>query len=287
MAARTKATRGTATSTSAGVLRPEDLARLTRLARHPVSDVLANHVENLWSLRWDLPPGFEHRSSTLPHPACTLSVERGETRPGVGEDPVLVTGVVTRRFDVDVRGSGWVFAAKFRPGGLAALAGGSAREWRDRTIPAQDVLPAAVVEPLRALGPDVPDEECGRVLESALSGLVPAEPDPAYLQLLDVVADMLADRSLLTVAELEDRHGTGTRQLQRLFARYVGATPKWVLARYRMHDAVTRLDEGFDGSLADLAAEHGWYDQAHFTRDFRRLVGQSPGSYARRPRSGM
>jgi AraC-like DNA-binding protein len=60
-----------------------------------------------------------------------------------------------------------------------------------------------------------------------------------------------------------------------------------VLARYRMHDAVSRLDEGYDGSLADLAAEHGWYDQAHFTRDFRRLVGQSPGSYAARSRSGM
>ena len=81
MAARTNPTRATATSTSAGVLRPEDLARLTRLARHPVSDPLARYVENFWSLRWDLPPGFEHRSSTLPHPACNLSVERGETRP--------------------------------------------------------------------------------------------------------------------------------------------------------------------------------------------------------------
>ncbi len=60
-----------------------------------------------------------------------------------------------------------------------------------------------------------------------------------------------------------------------------------MLARYRMHDAVTRLDEGYVGSLVDLAAEHGWYDQAHFTRDFRRLVGQSPAAYAVRPRSGM
>ncbi len=282
MAARTNPT-----STSAGVLRPEDLARLTRLARLPVSEGLAGHVENLWSLTWDLPAGVQHRSSTLPHPACTLSVERGETRPGVGDDPVVVTGVVTRRFDVDLRSTGWAFAAKFRPGGLAALAGGSAREWRDRTIAARDLLPAAVVDPLRELGPDVPDDECRVVLESALSGLVPAEPDPAYLQVLDVVADMLGDRSMLTVTEVEERHGIGTRQLQRLFARYVGATPKWVLARYRMHDAVTRLDEGYVGSLADLAAEHGWYDQAHFTRDFRRLVGQSPAAYAARPRSGM
>ena len=89
------------------------------------------------------------------------------------------------------------------------------------------------------------------------------------------------------MTQVEERHALGTRQLQRLFSRYVGATPKWVLARYRMHDAVTVLDEGHDGSLADLAATHGWYDQAHFNRDFRRLVGQSPGEYVARRPTGM
>lgn len=286
MTPRTNATRPR-TSTSAGVLRPEDFARLIRLERHPCSPALTDYVENYWSLRWELPDGVTHVSSTLPHPACTLSVERGAQRSEVGDDPVVVTGVVTKRFDVDVRDSGWVFAAKFRPGGLAALTGGTARDWRDRTLPARDLLPAAVVDPLRALGPVVPDDRCRDVFDSALQPWVPDQPDPAYQQLLDVVADMLADRTLLAVAQVEERHGISARHLQRMFARYVGATPKWVLARYRMHDAVSRLDEGYDGSLADLAAEHGWYDQAHFTRDFRRLVGQSPGSYAARSRSGM
>ena len=41
---------------------------------------LAPWVENYWSLRWDLPPGTSYLSSTLPHPACNLSVERGHQR---------------------------------------------------------------------------------------------------------------------------------------------------------------------------------------------------------------
>ncbi len=56
-------------------------------------------------------------------------------------------------------------------------------------------------------------------------------------------------------------------------------SPKWVLSRYRMHDVVTALDEGYDGSLADLAAEYGWFDQAHFTREFTDLIGVPPTGY--------
>src|SRR3954467_2748447 len=102
-------------STTAGVLRPDQLAQHVHLQRAECSPALAPWVENYWSIQWDLPAGTSYLSSTLPHPACNLSVERGAQRDGVGEDPVVVTGVVTRRFDVTIRESGWVYAAKFRP----------------------------------------------------------------------------------------------------------------------------------------------------------------------------
>ena len=94
-----------------------------------------------------------------------------------------------------------------------------------------------------------------------------------------MIAAMLGDRALVRVAQVEERCGIGTRTLQRLFERYVGVSPKWVLSRYRMHDVVTALDEGYDGSLADLAAEYGWFDQAHFTREFTELIGVRRASY--------
>ena len=54
-----------------------------------------------------------------------------------------------------------------------------------------------------------------------------------------------------------------------------------MLSRYRMHDVVTDLDAGYGGSLADLATKYGWFDQAHFTREFTDLVGVPPGTYQR------
>ena len=275
----------TSTSTTAGILRPEQFERYTTLSRHPAGPAAGRWIENYWCLTWDLPPGVERENQVLPHPACTLSVERGQTRPAVGDDPVVVTGVITRRFDVTATGRAWTFAAKFRPGGLAALAGRSAQSWRDRTVPARQVLPADVVDRLRALDHDVPAPECAAVVDAVVAELAErsgADADDRYQLVLEAIAAMLEDRELVRVAQVAARCGLSVRHLQRLFDHYVGVSPKWVLARYRMHDAVSTIDAGYDGPLTDLAASLGWYDQSHFTRDFLSLVGATPGDYRAR-----
>jgi AraC-like DNA-binding protein len=267
------------TSTTAGILRPEEFAQHVDLSRWPADD-LDRWVEYFWGLRWSLPPGSSYLSAVVPHPAVNLTVERAaHPRPGLAEQDAVVTGVVTRRFDTLLQGDGAVVGAKFRPGGLAALTGRSARDWTDRDVPVDEVLPAAV-DALRAADPHEQDP-------AAISGaLVPltigAADDPTYDRVLEVVADMLADRSLVSVAQVEERHAVSGRTLQRWFAHYVGVGPKWVLARHRLHDAVTELDAGYDGPLSELAARYGWYDQSHFVRDFRSLTGVPPGEYAGR-----
>ena len=268
-----------ATASTAGILRPETFARHVDLRRLPPAPDLAPWVENHWVLRWDLPEGVAYPSQVLPHPTCNLTVERGLRRPGTPDAAVLVTGPVTRRFDVETTGRGWVWGVRFRPGGLPALAGVDAGGLAERTVAASEVLPDDVVAALDAVhDTGLPPESDRLRVESALRPLA-GEPDPDHQLVLALVAEMLADRSLLRVAQLTERHGLAPRRLQRLFRRYVGVGPKWVLARYRMHDVLAALDAGHDGSLADLAAEHGWYDQAHFTRDFTALVGVTPGRY--------
>ena len=269
------------TATNAGILRPDEFARHVELTRWPAG-TLEEWVENFWGLRWSLPAGSSYLSHVLPHPACTVSVEHATCpRPGLPPRAVVVTGVVTRRFDTVVAGEGAVVGVKLRPGGLAALTGQSAKAWTDRDVPAVDVLPAGVAATLHRIDPRAVLERGPARIEEALAPLaIRDNDDPTYARLLAVVADMLQDRALLTVAQVEDRHGVSERTLQRWFSHYVGVGPKWVLARYRMHDVVTELDDGYAGSLADLAARHGWYDQSHFVRDFRALTGVTPGEYA-------
>lgn len=219
-------------------------------------------------------------SHTLPHPTCSLTLEVGDhSRGGMPfAQTLVVTGVVTRRFDVDVRGSGRVAGIRFRPGGLAALTGGRPRDWADAVVPASDILPVDLCRLLDDPSLAADAERWAAIAEDGLAALDPG-PDERYDLLLEVVAAMLDDSSLLSVAEVAELFAVSVRTLQRLFLDLVGVGPKWVLARYRMHDAVAELDAGVDGTLADLAHRWGWYDQAHFTRDFTTLVGVPPGEY--------
>jgi AraC-like DNA-binding protein len=76
--------------------------------------------------------------------------------------------------------------------------------------------------------------------------------------------------------------GQPARRLQRLFADYVGVSPKWVMRRARLHEAALRAEAGGAASVnwAGLAADLGYADQAHLTRDFTATIGVPPTRYA-------
>jgi AraC-like DNA-binding protein len=57
-------------------------------------------------------------------------------------------------------------------------------------------------------------------------------------------------------------------------------TPKWVIQRYRLHEAAEQLKGPNPPSLAAIAADLGYVDQAHFAGDFKRVVGRSPARFA-------
>jgi AraC-like DNA-binding protein len=82
-----------------------------------------------------------------------------------------------------------------------------------------------------------------------------------------------------SVQELSRRSGMSQRSLQRLFQEYVGASPKWVIRRYRLHELVERLKAGDVVDGAQAALDLGYFDQAHLINDFRSIVGYSPARY--------
>jgi AraC-like DNA-binding protein len=70
--------------------------------------------------------------------------------------------------------------------------------------------------------------------------------------------------------------------LQRIFSQYVGVSPKWVIKRYRLHEAAEQLAGGEVVDWPKIALELGYFDQAHFIKDFKTIVGESPAEYIKK-----
>ena len=94
-----------------------------------------------------------------------------------------------------------------------------------------------------------------------------------------MVARITADSSLCRVGELAAALGLPVRRLQRLFANYVGVSPKWVMRRARLQEAAMRAEQGGRVDWAELAVSLGYADQAHLTRDFTAVIGVPPARY--------
>jgi AraC-like DNA-binding protein len=271
--------------TARGVLAPGETAQVAGLRRdHPVAPRVQPFVERYWSVHWDLTSRVPFRAEVLSHPSVNVSVESGTgPRFGFPLPAVLVHGVVTRHFVVDLVGSGRVTAAKFRPGGFRAFTG--AQPARNGVTRLGSELRVAADALLRDVLSTDDGESRAAVLDAALAPQAPEPPAP-YLGLLALLGRMAADRAIVQVDEAAAIASLSVRTLQRLFASYVGVSPKAVLARYRLHDATAAIDAGEVDDLTELAATLGWFDQAHFSRDVRAVVGMTPSAYLGRARAG-
>src|SRR5262249_36673949 len=75
------------------------------------------------------------------------------------------------------------------------------------------------------------------------------------------------------------------RQLERGFRQVLGTSPKSFARTVRFQQAERRLMFDPDAGLTDLAHECGYFDQAHFIKDFKAFTGKTPAQYAERMRS--
>jgi AraC-like DNA-binding protein len=104
-----------------------------------------------------------------------------------------------------------------------------------------------------------------------------AEAPPAPREIEWSWQRLLRTDGAVPVAELADEVGWSRRHLAARFREHVGLPPKALGRILRFERAAERLRGGAD--LADAALDSGYYDQAHFNRDFKALAGVTPTEY--------
>lgn len=96
-----------------------------------------------------------------------------------------------------------------------------------------------------------------------------------------IAEHIAANREITKVEQLVHLFKINKRTMQRMFNQYVGVSPKWVIKRCRLHDAAELAEKGNGPDWTQLALDLGYYDQAHFIKDFKMVIGRSPKEYMR------
>lgn len=252
-----------------GVLYPARHVEAVVAGRHDPSAEAARFVELYWHVRWRV--DGTHDSKVLSYPSVHLVFEDPEPR---------IYGVVRDLFVRRLEGEGQVLGVKFHPGCFRPFARGPVSAFTDRTVPASEVFGPEVVERGREILARRETAELAALAEEFLLERLP-EPDPVAAEVAGMVERISARPDLFRVDQAAEALHTSTRTLQRLFAEYVGVSPKWVMRRARLQEAATRADAGDAVDWAALAAGLGYFDQAHLVRDFTATVGVPPARYAR------
>jgi AraC-like DNA-binding protein len=260
------------------------------------SSFLAGLVECYWSVSGRVAGGRGAWNRVLPDGCMDVILNLGDpVDDGAGPSALrsYVVGVMRVAMRVRHTGRADVVGIRFRPGGATAFLGVPASELTDATAPLESVVPGA--GELESRTHDAGDAVPGgggallharrAVLESWLGERYrPGAPDRAVLA---VASGLERSRGRARLAGLREPLGISERTLERRFAVQVGSSPAELRTAIRVREAAARLSREPGASLACVAVACGYHDQAHLTREFRRLAGITPAAYARERNVGF
>lgn len=161
---------------------------------------------------------------------------------------------------------GLIVGLRFLPGAGGSALGVPLRELRDRRVSLSELgidVHAAEDDP----------NEMARALVALATGLVKAGPPDRLVQA--AALRLLDGRE--RIETLADDLGVSERHLRRRFHAAVGYGPKTLQRVLRLRAALRSGER----DLALVAADAGYADQAHLTRECRRLTGLTPGELRR------
>lgn len=252
-----------------------------KLRRYLPSPGLAEFVRHFWFVSWDVPDGQSYLQPVLPLPAVNAVIEA---------DGAWVYGVWSRRYDKLLSGRGSAWGVLFLPTGFTRFSSSSVYALQDRREPFDDVFDQVFDDAAASAGASdvvstpsliatlhggTTDADAVTLLQRYLSARMSSQVAPPEVRAW--VTSIESDPTLIRVEQLAELHGVSVRTLQRAMRHHVGLGPKQVIRRYRLLEAASRLASGEPCNHASLALSLGYADQAHFARDFRAVIGTSPG----------
>lgn len=226
------------------------------------------------------------RERLLPDGSMTIALNLGNYFPVSSEAPgsctaggaQVIAGARSTYMVADTANMVTTFGIQFRPGGAFPFLRMPASELNEQCAALEDVFGSRV----RSLGERLlecatPEQKFAAAEQWLLAQAArPLEKHPAVAYATHHFAQGALAQPLSNVIE---RIGYSQRHFNQLFAGEVGLTPKRFLRVRRFQRVITSISDLRTVDWADVALRCGYYDQSHFTHDFRGFCGLTPAAY--------
>lgn len=243
---------------------------------------------------WDHWTGDAHRSRALPRGAATIVIDIGgrrhldfyeaDGRTRIDVSPAFITGAGTDSYVTGVEAAQTIMTVHFRPAGALPFLGVPLGQVTDSCVALADLWGSEATM-LRERLIDAPSPASRVVLlEAYLLARANGRVVAPHSDVLTVLAAAERNPSM-RVSEAAAVTGLSPKRLTALFREQAGLAPKAYLRVRRLQAALRRLDSGAVCG-ATLATDLGYFDQAHFVREFRAFTASTPTQYLQR-RSSM
>jgi AraC-like DNA-binding protein len=229
-----------------------------------------------------------HRINVPPMPSAHLFVNLGAPARLRDSDPSVppavfadgwFMGVWTRRFLVEYPARVRLVGVHFKPWGMSPFVDLPATELRDRWVPADAVWHRSLDRIRNRAGDAGSATETLRVVEQELRWRL-AEAPRRGLDLVQHTGGRLEiSQGAVPVGALAEAAGVSGNHLATQFKSHVGVTPKRMARIYRFARLILSVDAVRPVDWSRLAHTTGYFDQAHFSREFKDFTGHTPTQY--------
>jgi AraC-like DNA-binding protein len=193
----------------------------------------------------------------------------------------MVLGQITKPFFIEPTGYVKSFAVRFYPYGFANFVSAPIKDLANKETPLALLFGSREAKELEEKIINAPDTKARiKIAEDFLFKRLHDQES------IDNIVKKTIDTMFLTSGKATIRESfkddlSRRRQLERKFMKQVGVSPKQLSKVIRLQTALKMMLDSQPESLTKIAYDNNYYDQAHFTKDFKEFTGTTPGEFFR------
>jgi AraC-like DNA-binding protein len=187
----------------------------------------------------------------------------------------FIFGQITSYIEVAPTGSSGIVAARFFPEGLMPFLPIPVSSLENKALSLEKIFGAKGKTLEEAVISAPGTKQRIQLIEDFLMNM-PTKPQAIDTVTKACVKEIFQSQGQAGMMELANKANINRRNMERRFAAAIGMSPKQLSKVVRLQAAVKMLGQKKISSLTSLAHENGYYDQAHFIKDFKEFTGVSP-----------